>query len=44
MRASEELSEEDARQLKFELDGDMQRFKDVVLSGHWIEKNELFYS
>ena len=23
MRASEELSEEDARQLKFELDGDM---------------------
>ena len=34
MGAAEELSEEDARQLKFELDGAMQRFNDVVLRGH----------
>ena len=34
MKASDNLSEEDARQLKFELDGAMQRFNDVVLRGH----------
>ena len=34
MKASDELTEEDCRQLKFELDGAMQRFNDVVLRGH----------
>ena len=34
MKAAEEISDEDARQLKFELDGAMQRFNDVVLRGH----------
>ena len=34
MKAHEELAEEDARQMKFELDGAMQRFNDVVLRGH----------
>ena len=34
MKASDSLEEDDARQLKFELDGAMQRFNDVVLRGH----------
>ena len=34
MKASDNLSEEEARQLKFELDGGMQRFNDIVLKGH----------
>ena len=34
MKASDSLEEEEARQLKFELEGAMQRFNDVVLSGH----------
>ena len=31
MKASDSLSEEEARQLKFELEGAMQRFNDIVL-------------
>ena len=34
MRASDELSESDARQLKMDLDDAMQQFKDIVLSKH----------
>ena len=34
MKASDSLTEEDARQLKFELEGAMQRFNDIVLKGH----------
>ena len=36
MRASDELSEGDARQLKMDLDDAMQQFKDIVLSKHWL--------
>ena len=34
MKASDELNDEDTRQLKFDLEGAMQRFNDVVLRGH----------
>ena len=33
MKASDSLSDEDARQLKFDLESAMQRFNDVVLKG-----------
>ena len=33
MKASDSLSDDDARQLKFDLDSAMQRFNDVVLKG-----------
>ena len=32
MKASDNLTDDDARQLKFDLEQAMQRFKDVVLS------------
>ena len=35
MAASDSLSEEDARQLKFDLESAMQNFNDVVLKGIW---------
>ena len=34
MKASDDLSDEEARQLKFDLDSAMQRFNDVVLKGN----------
>ena len=34
MRASDSLSEEEARQLRFDLEGAMQRFNDIVLKSH----------
>ena len=33
MKASDDLSDDDVRQLKFDLDSAMQRFNDVVLKG-----------
>ena len=33
MKASESLDEDEARQLRFELEGAMQRFNDIVLKG-----------
>ena len=35
MKASDSLSDDDARQLKFDLETAMQRFNDVVLKGIW---------
>ena len=34
LKAFDQISEEEARQLKFELQGAMQHFNDVVLRGH----------
>ena len=34
MKASDEITDEEVRQIKFELDGAMQKFNDVVLRGH----------